>query len=142
MPESPASAAPKPQAMPLFYKKIEVLGPQRHADLAVKAQGSYAFASGANSVPVNTLEFGLAAHCYPVVFSNEENGLPVAVFGLEAGENLFVDKTGRWEAGQYVSAYVRRYPFIALAPQDSTEYALCVDVGSDLLEPKGRPSLV
>ncbi|MSO74870.1 MAG: SapC family protein [Alphaproteobacteria bacterium] len=140
MPESPASASSKPQALPLFYKLIEVLTLQRHARLAVKAQGTYAFAAAAHSVPVNALECSLASHSYPIVFSGDETGPPVAVFGLESGENLFVDKAGHWERGQYIPAYVRRYPFIALAPEDSTDYALYVDVASDLFEPGGaRP---
>lgn len=141
MADAPAGTPAKRQALPLFFRQIEVLSPQRHADLAVKAQGTYAFAAKANSVPVNALEFGLVSHNYPIVFSNDERSLPVAVLGLQAGENLYVDEAGRWERGQYVPAYVRRYPFIALAPQNSTEYALCVDVASELLEPGGARRL-
>ncbi len=140
MADAPAGTPAPRQALPLFVKQIEVLSAQRHARLAVKAQGTYAFAARANSVPINALEFGLAAHNYPIVFSNDERGLPVAVLGLQAGENVFIDEAGRWERGQYVPAYVRRYPFVALAPKDSTEYALCIDVASDLLEQGGaRP---
>lgn len=140
MADAPSSAPTKPQGLPLFYKRIEALGPQRHARLGIKAQGTYAFAGAANSVPVNAIEFGLVSRNYPIVFSNEERGLPIAVLGLQAGENLFVDAAGHWERGQYVPAYVRRYPFIALAPQNSRDYALCIDVASDLLEVDGaRP---
>jgi hypothetical protein len=127
--------------MPLFYSRIEALNPERHADLAIKADGNYVFARKANSVPINAIEFGMASRNYPIVFSTDERGVPVAVLGLQAGENLFVDADGQWERGQYIPAYVRRYPFIALAPKDSKDYALCLDVGSPLLEAGGERKL-
>jgi len=127
--------------MPLFYSRIEALHPERHAALAIKADGNYAFARRANSVPINAIEFGMASRNYPIVFSTDARGVPVAVLGLQAGENLFVDANGQWEPGQYIPAYVRRYPFIALAPKESRDYALCVDVGSPLLEEGGERKL-
>ncbi len=141
MADAPTGTQAKQQGLPLFFNQVEVLNPQRHAALAVREQGTFAFAAKANSVPLNAMEFGLGSHCFPIVFSKEQRGLPVAVLGLQAGENLFVDQAGRWERRQYVPAYVRRFPFIALAPKGSKEYALCIDPSSDLFEPKGERTL-
>ena len=35
---------------------------------------------------------------------------PVALLGLKKNQNLFVDKSGKWNA-DYIPAYARRYPF-------------------------------
>lgn len=42
---------------------------------------------------------------------NGEQIAPVAMLGLRDGENLFIDDAGKW-LGEYVPAYVRRYPFV------------------------------
>ncbi|MCX5691082.1 MAG: SapC family protein [Planctomycetota bacterium] len=40
-----------------------------------------------------------AAKEYPIVFIKEEGGFaPVAILGMETGENLFIDAQGRWGA--------------------------------------------
>ncbi len=53
----------------------------------------------------------MAAASYPIVFTNEDLPMPLAILGIQAGENLFIDEKGQWAAGTYVPAYVRRYPF-------------------------------
>ena len=56
---------------------------------------------------------------------------PVALLGLNAGQNLFVDAAGKWQAS-YVPAIIRRYPF-ALTPRGTDgQYIVCLDEGSDL----------
>ena len=49
---------------------------------------------------------------YPILFHRDEKGVyyPVALFGFEEGENLYLDEDG-WDAG-YVPAMVRRQPFM------------------------------
>ena len=92
-------------------------------------------------MPLNAIEFALAARHYPIVFAAEGVAPPAAVMGLKAGENLVVDDAGRWERGPYIPAYVRRYPFIAVSAPGSKEYALCLDTASDLLVEGGKRAL-
>jgi hypothetical protein len=59
--------------------------------------------------------------------------------GLDAGENLFIDADGQWEAS-YVPAMIRRYPFALTKVPDEDRYVVCVDEASDLLsETDGNP---
>jgi hypothetical protein len=54
----------------------------------------------------------IQAH-YPIVFHKSDNGAtfePVALFGLEEGENLFLNATG-WDA-HYIPLTVQRQPFL------------------------------
>ena len=129
------------QALPLFYRQLEPLSAEKHSRLSVIEKGTYGFAKGANSVPLNAIEFALAARHYPIVFAAEGVAPPAAVMGLRAGENLVVDEAGRWERGPYIPAYVRRYPFIAVSAPGSKEYALCLDTASDLLVEGGKRAL-
>jgi hypothetical protein len=121
--------------MPLFYEKPEPLDPKRHAGLALRDDMTYAFTAGVNALPLNMVEMPQAALHYPVAFSPDGRGTPVAIVGLRDDENLFVGPDGRWDPGAYIPAYARRYPFIFSqmpaqpgdAEQDGPRYALCVD---------------
>lgn len=117
---------------PLFYSAPEVLEASRHAGLGLKPHASFAFAAGANVIPLNLAEFAQAGVWYPIVFSGKETVSPVAVVGVRGGQNLFVEADGAWRAPAYVPAYVRRYPFILTRPDMSKDQVLlCIDRGSD-----------
>ena len=87
-----------------------------------------------NSVFLAAVEFGDACKEYPIVFVRAGDGpdgkkavAPLAVLGLRAGSNVFVDGD-KW-TGSYVPAYVRRYPFaMARLDGNSTNMAVCYDV--------------
>jgi hypothetical protein len=119
--------------LPLFYRRIEALNADRHADLGMVTPGSYAFAATSNAVPLSALEFPLAGKHYPIVFTATDPPTPVAVLGLQPGRNLFLDDGGAWISNTYVPAYVRRYPFILTTSQDGQKHALCVDMASALV---------
>jgi hypothetical protein len=57
-------------------------------------------------------EFRSVQAFYPILFHKDGRGeiYPVALFGFEAGENLFLDDAG-WHA-RYVPAMIRRQPFL------------------------------
>lgn len=104
--------------LPLFYNRVEMLNLTDHGRLGVRNTAAdalnFGYARGAVAVPVTLAEFAFAARHYPIVFSADAAGMPLAVLGLEAGRNLFVDPDGQWRQGTYVPAYVRRYPFIGV----------------------------
>ena len=77
------------------------------------------------------------------MFFSSEPGqwAPLALTGLNAGENLYVDDAGQWRAGVYVPAYVRRYPFCTAALADTGDAApeFIVYVDEDALAPASSP---
>ena len=102
--------------------------------------------AGANAVPVSFAELPRAGRDYPLVFVGAEDGkIPglVALLGLRSGENLFVDAGGRWRAGVYVPAYVRRHPFcMATVTRDGvTQDERVVCVARTALDPQGGQAL-
>jgi hypothetical protein len=97
-------------------------------------------------------EFRRVSVIYPIVFVEDtefDAFRPMALFGLKAGENLFVEPDGRWDAS-YVPAVVRAYPFaLARAAADGDRLAVCIDAseqavspthGVPLFEDDGQPS--
>lgn len=118
--------------LPLFYRRPVPLTLDDYQDKGLAAQGSdYSFSATTAIVPLYTDEFPKAAECYPIVFTDDECPMPVAVLGLREC-NLFVCGNGTWRTGCYVPAYVERYPFIAMVAGDGATY-LAVDAASNHL---------
>jgi hypothetical protein len=133
----------------LFYSQPEPLSPETHAKLGVKRMdGPFNFAKVGHAVPLTVGEFPLAAVTGPIIFVGEEK-LPIAVMGLNAGENMFVRDDGLFEPGIYIPAYVRRYPFVFANDPTGQQMVLCIDrkaefivEGGDMpfFEKDGQPS--
>ena len=69
---------------------------------------------------------------YPIVFVEGSDGwVPIVLFGLDATENQWVDRSGAW-LGQYIPAFIRQYPF-AIGRGESEAPLVCIDEGSDLI---------
>lgn len=92
-----------------------------------------AFVRQTNAIPLSFTEFQPAIRDYPVVFATGDQGktfVPVAVLGMGPAENLLVAE-GRWQAGTYVPAYVRRYPFcmarVENAAAGQPSHLVCVE---------------
>lgn len=128
-PSSPPVAAP-PAALPVFYRRPELLSADRHARKSLAAKLDHRFAQEANAVPLNGVELEFAQRHYPIVFSDEATPFPMAILGLRTADNLFVGASGAWQEGVYVPAYVRRYPFIFMTGPDQKQFALCIDTAS------------
>ncbi|WP_045679817.1 SapC family protein [Martelella endophytica] len=125
------------KGLPLFYKKPEVLRFETHKDLAIVAKDDFSFTSEATAIPLSVSEFMPAMRHYPIVFIEAEGPTPVAIIGIRQGQNLMLGKGGKWAAGTYIPAYIRRYPFILVqAPDQDTRY-LAVDRESKLVKPIG-----
>jgi hypothetical protein len=133
-PEGSAAEPSGTTGLPPLYRRPVLLDASRHARLSVRQDGSYDFARHVTALPVNAVEFVLAARNYPIVFAvHVENVVPMVVLGVRPEQNLFVGGDGRWLRGAYVPAYARRYPFIFLESPDRSKLGLCVDEASDLL---------
>ena len=137
--EDKAGDAPR---FPLFYTAPRPLEAARHAKTTLSDDIGTGFAGNANAIPLNIVEFAVAARHYPLVFSNSAPFLPVAITGLRTGTNAFLDADGkRWARGCYVPAYVRRYPFILMENTEQQQFILCVDEESGFLGEDGERRL-
>lgn len=107
---------------------LELLNNIQHKNLRIVTQRGAAWGDGVMSCPVVPDEFrSLQAH-YPVLFQPDGQGsfLPVALFGLVEGENVFLDEGG-WDA-DYIPLAMRRMPFsIGVAGE---ELRMMVDMAS------------
>ncbi len=121
------ATAPQPQ-LPLFYKDLLPLNSRDHGDWKVSSFDDASFLATTHAIPLTVDEFVDAQRSYPVVFTAGDNPLPIALMGLNEGVNTYIADDGKLEAGVYVPAYIRRYPFIlAKLNKDSDDMSLCFD---------------
>lgn len=114
----------------IFYERTVPLNRASHQNLKLRPNPDYfTFASQTNSVLLAASEFPDALRDYPIVFVGQEGGpfAVVALVGFADKENLMVDASGRWEAGTYVPAFIRRYPFILATDNDDDNMTVCID---------------
>lgn len=93
--------------------------------------------AGMNSLFITAVEFGDVCREYPIVFveagqsaDGQREVAPMAVLGLQQGENLMLGADGGWGA-RYVPAILRAYP-LAVVPVDASSYAVCIDAKAEL----------
>jgi hypothetical protein len=111
----------------LFYSRPEPLSKEAHGKLGVKTtEHPYAFTAKTHLVPLTVTEFGPTALCYPIIFVGAEK-TPVAVLGVNANENLFVDGQGAFASECYLPAYIRRYPFVLANDPENQRMIVCID---------------
>lgn len=118
-----------------LLRRAEKLDPKRHADLRVVSGRDFQFVSGLHTIPLSAVEFMPSARHYPIIFAGDEDVFPVALLGLQPGENLFVNAKGRWKEGCYVPAILRRAPFVLMEDSKGGKQgvSLCLDVESPLV---------
>lgn len=109
-------------------QKLELLDNLTHKDLRIVTRRGAAWGDAVMTCPVVPQEFrALQAH-YPIVFQRDDEGdfQPIALFGLEAGENLFLDGE-QWQA-EVLPLAMQRLPFgIGVA---GDELRMMVDMAS------------
>lgn len=121
------ASAPAP-GLPLFYNELQPLSSQVHSTWKARNLDKAEFFAKAHAVPLTIEEFIPAQRHYPIVFSAGEDPVPLALFGLNEGANVFVDESGMPTSNIYIPAYVRRYPFmLARLRPDSEDLSLCFD---------------
>lgn len=132
--------ASEPQAneLPLLYKDLVPLNSNDHSKWKSNPKAAADFLIGHHAIPLTAEEFIMAGRYYPIIFSNSENPVPLALMGMNEGINTFIDEKGKFTGPTYVPAYIRRYPFLlAKLRPDSDELSLCFDPTSDILTAKG-----
>jgi hypothetical protein len=57
--------------------------------------------------------------------------------GLRQDENMWIQPDGRFEAGVYVPAYIRRYPFVFANDDQAGQMVLCIDRNAEFIQQGG-----
>jgi len=107
---------------------LQLLNNIQHKDLRIVTQRGAKWGDDIMSAPVALDEFRkLQAH-YPIVFQPDDRGgvAPAVLFGLQHGENLFLNEQG-WDA-DYLPLSVQRLPFSIGIADD--ELRMMVDMDS------------
>lgn len=113
-----------------LYEKPELLTKELHGSMGFSpAERPFDFVRGVRAVPLTAMEFGSAQRNFPIIFSNMENPVTLAIFGLDENENLFVGENGRWDELCYVPMYLRCHPF-AFAAEENGRMAVVVDMAA------------
>jgi len=83
-----------------------------HKDTRIITERSARYGDAVMFAMTFPFEFRSVQAFYPILFHRDQRGemYPVALFGFESGENLFLDDSG-WHA-RYVPAMIRRQPFL------------------------------
>ena len=130
MASTPANTAQ--QTLPLFYGALAPLSSSLHPSHGLKPRENLAFTRKTHAIPVTVDEFALVQRHYPIVFGLGDNPAPLALVGLQEGQNLYLGADDQWEPGQYIPAFVRRYPFmLARLSPTSEDLSLCFDETSE-----------
>ena len=131
MTEIPAAVPASEISGQMFlYEKPELLNKEIHGTMGfTPAARPFDFVRDVRAVPLTMVEFGSAQRNFPIIFSNMENPVPLAIFGLDDDENLFVGENGKWDEMSYVPMYLRCHPF-AFASQEQGRMAVVVDTAA------------
>ena len=128
--------------LPLFYNGLQPLSSSEHGDWKARNVDSAPFLVGQHAIPLTIDEFAPAQRFYPIVFTQGDDAVPIALMGLNEGVNTFMGEDGKLIENVYVPAWVRRYPFmLAKLRPDSDELSLCFDPTADAIGPfeEGQP---
>lgn len=116
-----------------LYQKPIRLNRFAHAGLRYTPLPNYLFARTLTSAPLMAVEFPAACRQYPIVVVQTEGGGLSAqvILSVQAEENAFVDREGRWTA-TYIPAFIRRYPFVlAEIPGNPSDFDVAFDEASE-----------
>jgi hypothetical protein len=127
MVDTPPAGAMQMQGSPIFYSRPEPLSAETHAGLGVRRiDRPFGFAAASNVVPLVVTEFPQTAISCPIIFAGEKHQ-PLAVMGVNQGQNLYIGQDGLFQTGVYIPAYVRRYPFVLAANETREQLVVCID---------------
>jgi hypothetical protein len=127
------ASAPQPN-LPIFYNDLVPLSSVEHATWKGRAVEDLGMIADAHAVPITVDEFIVAQRSIPIVFTSGDDPLPIGLFGLNEGVNVFVDENKQPTPDAYIPAYVRRYPFMLVRlREDSEDLSLCFDPSRNLI---------
>ena len=116
-----------------IYQKIEILNKDQHFNLKVNPLEGYQFSQNLRECVVTAEEFFECAKSLPILFTKNEQQrfVAFALLGIKPQQNVLLDENGQWRAGEYVPAFIRRYPFVFV--QEQQQLMLALDANSPSL---------
>lgn len=122
-----------------MFKTIVPITLEKHKGKKIKAISNFEFAKQTHIASVMAHEFPRISSIYPIIFIEDKQNSqfkPVAMLGLEQGENLFLSNNNeKWNAS-YIPAIIRRYPFALAKNSDDDKFTVCIDESSSFLNDK------
>jgi len=131
-----------------LYRDVTPLDSVRDAELRLQPVQDFGFARELKDCVITADEFAAACHSQPIVFTRGGDGklFAAAVLALPDGHNVFVDESRQWRDGEYIPAFIRRYPFVPVMGDgklalgiDRRYPGLSTDDGERLFE-NGQPT--
>jgi len=123
-----------------FYNNILILNKEEHKDLRLKIDNNFSIFSNTNALPIAGVEFIEASKEHAIAFIDyqEEGIMPVYILGLRDNENLLLDSENNWKHN-YVPAFIRRYPYIMVEPNEDGNSVVCIDAAYEgINDPDGE----
>ena len=130
-----------------MYKNITLLRSAEHGFYRYTPPDNYYFGKEINLVPVTFGELKQLCCDYPIVIIKQEERFSLMLLaGLD--RNGAIDKDGQWK-GDYIPAFLRRYPFALVSGDDDKTLQLGFDLesgcfsspsGEPLFDTEGKPS--
>ncbi len=123
----------------LFYNNIVPLNRDKHRGFRMDARvDRFGFARSSHVIPALVDEFVAASVNLPIVFTvGTPEFVPVFLVGLKTNVNALIEHNGEWN-GDYIPAYVRRYPFI-IGEVPGAEPLACIDETSAIQDDGSLP---
>jgi hypothetical protein len=124
----------------IFYNNVMPLNKEEHGDLRLKIDNNFSIFSSTNALPIAGVEFIEASREHAIAFINyqDEGIIPVYILGLRDNENLLLDDKNNWKY-RYIPAFVRRYPYIMIEPNEEGRSVVCIDSDYEgINNPKGE----
>jgi len=111
----------------MFYESVTALNTSAHHNAFVEPAKNYDFAKASSTIAIGVSEFVQACHEYPIIFiSANDTVVPMVLTGLLDKKNTFIsEEDGSW-LGNYLPAYIRRYPFVLAQGKDDI-MTVCID---------------
>lgn len=122
----------------MIYERAVPISAETHRDWSVKTGNNFSFAKDTNSVPLLAAEFATSALEHTIIFAGEgDTVFPSVILGMQSNNNDHVSADGTWK-GNYVPAFLRRYPFVFSESEDGETFTLCIDEEFDDFNNKGK----
>jgi len=132
-----------------IYRNLKVLDRNEDKKLRIKPLESYSFAKTLRDCVITSDEFYASCKSLPIVFAKSEAGdyFATALMGLKEERNIFINEDGSWREGEYMPAFLRRYPFVFIENEDVLALAVDMDCeavnkrkGEALFNDDGEPT--
>jgi len=121
-----------------MYKNVKILNHKEHSFYRYSPPDNLYFSKELNIIPITFSEIKLLCCDFPIIIIKGGEGL---MLGLLTGEssNDALDESGKW-SGEYLPAFIRKYPFILSKVGDEDKLHLGFDMESGCFSsPEGEP---